>query len=130
MTMTAQKKILYVEDEPFFARTLEKMFSSAGFDVAIAKDGEEGLATAAREKPDLILLDLLLPKVDGFEVLRKLREDPATKTLPVIILSNLGSDEDRRRTSELGANEFFVKALMDPKKLVLQVKGMLGIAGT
>jgi DNA-binding response OmpR family regulator len=122
------KRILYVEDEPFFASTLDKIFSGAGFSVAIAKDGEEGLALAGKERFDLILLDLLLPKVDGFEVLRRLKADQATRDVPVVVLSNLGSDEDKRRTSELGAPLFFVKALMDPKKLVTHIEHMVGSA--
>ncbi len=124
--MSEQKKILYVEDEAFFAKTLEKMFSSAGFSITIAEDGEKALTHIQNDHFDLVLLDLLLPKVDGFEVLRQLRTAPATKNLPVIILSNLGSDEDKQKTDALGATHFYVKALMDPKKLVVEVKTLLG----
>lgn len=119
-------KILYVEDEAFLGKTMATMLEKAGYSVTVAPDGEEGLNAVKREKTDLVLLDLLLPKIDGFEVLRRIKEDPLTKDIPVIVLSNLGAKEDEERTKKLGARAHFVKALVDPRKLVQHVHSLLG----
>lgn len=124
---TMQKRILYVEDEDFFAKTLSRSLEHLGCEVVVAKDGEEGLAYIQKERFDLILLDLLLPKVDGFEVLRILREDPATKTLPVVVVSNLFSDEDQKKVNAFGVKHYFVKAFTDPRTIVSYVGRSLGI---
>jgi DNA-binding response OmpR family regulator len=124
----AKKKIIYIEDEPFFGKTLEHLFTEAGFDIDIATDGESGLAKAEKNGYDLVLLDLVLAKMDGFEVLKRLTEGEKTKRVPVIVLSNLGSEADVEKTKALGAKEHFVKVTMDPRKLVQVVKEFLGIA--
>jgi DNA-binding response OmpR family regulator len=117
-------KILYAEDELFLAGVLSQFLTKAGFDLRIAKDGEEALKQAA-EKPDLILLDLILPKVDGFGVLTALKADPELSKIPVIILSNLGSDEDREKASALGAEAYFVKASLSPQEVVDRVRNIV-----
>lgn len=117
--------VLYVEDEPFLGKTLQRLLSEAGFSASVALNGEEALERAKSETFNLILLDLLLPKVDGFDVLKRLKEDPKTKMIPVIVLSNLGTPEDMEKTKALGAKNHFVKVTMDPRKLVAYVKALL-----
>lgn len=119
-------KVLYVEDEKFFADTVEKVLSAAGYSVKQANDGAEGLKIAREWHPNLILLDLLLPKIEGFEVLRQLKTDLATKDIPIIILSNLNSSDDVKKATDLGAKHFFVKAVTMPTNIVNMVKGVVG----
>lgn len=120
-------KVLYVEDEKFFADTIEKMLTAAGYTVFLADDGEKGLALAKAEKPDIILLDIILPKMDGKEVLKQLKADATTKAIPVLVLSNLNSEEDVKQTKDLGAVDFFVKALTMPTAIVATVKQIIGL---
>lgn len=90
------KKILFVEDEPTLQKTLGDFLKKSGYEIISALDGEEGIRKAEDEKPDLILLDLILPKMEGFDILRKLKLDLKTKDIPVIILTNLESAKDRK----------------------------------
>ena len=115
-----------MEDEPFFAGTMSRLLTEAGYTTAVAGDGEEGLALIAREKPDLVLLDLVLPKIDGKEVLKRLKSDPLTKGIPVFVLSNLSAETDQRETIALGAAGFFVKAMTLPSAIVEAIKKHLG----
>lgn len=126
--MPVDKRVLYIEDEKFFADTVEKVLSTVGYSVKQANDGEVGLKIAREWKPDLILLDLLLPKIEGFEVLKQLQADLATKGIPIIILSNLNSEDDVKKATELGARHFFVKAVTMPTNIVNMVKGVVGEA--
>lgn len=121
------KRVLYVEDEKFFADTMEKLLKNAGYDVSLADDGEKGLALAKAEKPAVILLDLILPKIEGREVLRQLKADPETKNIPVVVLSNLNSEEDVKKVKDLGAVHFFVKALTMPTTILATVKEIVGL---
>lgn len=122
----ATKRVLYIEDEKFFADTVEKVLKAAGYDVRLAADGEVGLALAREWHPDLILLDLILPKVEGFEVLQKLKSDLATQRIPVVVLSNLSSDTDVEKATALGAQTFCIKAVTLPAAIVAHVRGILG----
>ena len=124
-TATQKKKVLYIEDEPFFASTISNQLSEAGYDVQTAVDGESGLELAQKDIPDLVLLDITLPKMDGKEVLRRLKDDEKTKSIPVIILSNLSALEDEREAAALGAQAFFVKALSLPSEIVDVVRVQL-----
>ncbi len=126
--MSSDIRILYIEDEKFFADTVEKVLSGVGYSVKQAADGELGLKIAREWKPSLILLDLLLPKVEGFEVLRQLKTDLATQSIPIIILSNLNSGDDVKKATDLGAKHFFVKAVTMPTNIVNMVKGVVGEA--
>lgn len=103
------KKILIVEDEAVLLNVLKDRFESEKWDVQTAEDGEAAVETINKRKFDLVLLDLLLPKKDGFEVLKEVRENPELKDLPIVVLSNLGSDEDIKKALNLGANDYFVK---------------------
>lgn len=119
-------RIVYIEDEPFFAGTMSRLLTEAGYTTALADDGEKGLALVEKEKPDLVLLDLVLPKLDGKEVLKKLKADPATKDIAVIVLSNLSAEADQREVEQLGAAGFFVKAMTLPSVVVDAVRKRLG----
>lgn len=104
------KKILFIEDEPSLQEVLTSALKKRGFEVEGALDGASGLALARSLKPDLVLLDLILPKMDGFEVLEKIKQDPAIKETPVIVLTNLENDQDVERVLALGAFNYLVKA--------------------
>ncbi|MEN9390247.1 MAG: hypothetical protein RLZZ283_347 [Candidatus Parcubacteria bacterium] len=125
--MAVAQKVLYIEDEKFFADTLENVLSQIGYDVKQAADGEIGLKVAREWMPDLILLDLLLPKVEGFEVLRQLKADLGTSKIPVVVLSNLNSESDVKKAKELGALHFFVKAVTMPTSISSTVKEIVGL---
>ncbi len=120
------KKILFIEDESALQKAVTEVLIAEGYQVFSALDGEIGVALALREHPDLILLDLVLPKKDGFEVLAALKKDPGTVRTPVIILSNLGDVGDVERTVELGATTFLVKTNYKLEEVVKKVKNILG----
>lgn len=114
--------ILIVEDEEFLVRTLQDNLVSEGFKVDAAMDGEEALSKLAKDKPDLILLDLLLPKKDGFYVLNQVKQNPEWKLIPVIVLSNLGGDTEIKKALEMGADDYFVKSQHPIQEVVEKVK--------
>lgn len=115
-------KLLIVEDEVTLAKVLEEKFKKEDFEVRLAFDGEEAIAVAEKFKPDFVLLDLLLPKKHGLEVLKKLKRDPELKHAPVIVLSNLDTDEDIKKSLALGAVDYFVKVQHPIKEIVEKVK--------
>jgi len=104
------KKILFVEDESALQETFKDFLNQEGYQMVSALDGEIGLRLAKTEKPDLILLDLILPKKDGFEVLEELKKEEGTKDIPVIVLTHLEEMEDVQKAIELGARDYLVKA--------------------
>ena len=104
------KKILVVEDEATLQKALNDVLSGEGFDVVSALDGEKGLQMAKDEKPDIVLLDIILPKMDGFEVLTRLKSMDETKEVPVIILTNLSDLDNIQKALDLGATTYLVKA--------------------
>ena len=122
-------KILVVEDEAVLQRALADMLAETEFEVAQATDGEQAIEKAHSEKPDLILLDLILPKKHGLEVLQALKTDDATKHIPVIILTNLEDKDDISRALELGAKTYLVKANYDMKEVIAKVREALPRAG-
>ena len=105
-----KKRILICEDEPDMRNILKSMVESADYEVLEAEDGEKGVDVAFQKIPDLILLDLKMPKMNGFEVLEKLKYNPATQNIPVIILSNLDQEQDISKAKALGAVDYLVKA--------------------
>lgn len=107
------KKIAIVEDDKFLGGIISKKISSEGGTTVLIGNGEQAVATIAKESPDVLLLDLLLPGMSGFDILKDLRHNDATKKLPVIVFSNLGSKEDMVRAQALGANAFLIKATFD-----------------
>jgi len=117
------KKILIAEDEEVLLNVLKDRFEAEGWEVTTARDGEEAVESIKKIRPDLVLLDLLMPKKDGFEVLKEIRGDPEFKTLPIIVvLSNLGSDEDIKKALALGANDYFVKTQHPMSEIVEKAK--------
>jgi len=120
-------RILLVEDEPFLSSLLKNRLEKEGFEVALARDGDEALSSIRAGKPDLVLLDLILPKKSGFELMDEIRKDPKTqaKDLPIIIISNLGQPEDVSRGQELGAAKYFIKAKTSIDDLVQKIKDFL-----
>lgn len=120
--MTNSGRVLVVEDDRFLRRACEASLRQRGFDVISATEGEEGLQLAQTEPyPDVVLLDLLMPKLPGMEVLRALKLNPATASIPVVILSNSSRDEDKQRALQLGAAGYYVKANLSLKELAAQV---------
>jgi len=120
------KKILIVEDDTFLRELISQKLSNEGYDITEAADGEQGLKELEKEKPDLILLDLILPGLDGFEFLSKLKEDAQLSGVPVIILSNLGQKDDIEKALQMGADDYLIKAHFTPGEIVNKVKGVLG----
>jgi DNA-binding response OmpR family regulator len=119
------KKILIVEDDRFLRELIARKLRTEGYDIKEAIDGEEGVKRAKEEKPDAILLDLILPGINGFEVLAKIKEDPATASIPVIILSNLGQREEIERGLKLGATDYLIKAHFTPGEIIEKIKNVL-----
>ena len=121
-------QVLLVEDDTFLANIYKTKFEMEGFRVSVSVDGEAGLADAKKKKPNIILLDILLPKMDGFVVLSKLKEDPATKKIPVILLTNLGQKDDVEKGLELGAVDYLIKAHFKPSETVDKVRSALKLS--
>jgi len=117
--------ILIAEDEDFLVRTLKDNLDSEGYTVYVAKNGEEAIQKIKEKKPDIILLDLLMPKKDGFYVLEEVKSNPDWKLIPVIVLSNLGEDESIKRALEAGADDYFVKSQHPIQEVVEKVKDYL-----
>ncbi|MFA5935696.1 MAG: response regulator [Patescibacteria group bacterium] len=121
-----KQHILLVEDDGFLASIYAQKLELEGFDVSLATNGEDGLRLAGKDTPALILLDLIMPRLDGFQVLEKLKQDAATKAIPVLILSNLGQREDVERCMALGAAGYVIKAHSLPHETVAKIKEILG----
>ncbi len=119
------KTILFIEDEAAIQKTLGEALRNRGYEVKSATDGEAGLRLAKSESPDIILLDLILPKMHGLEVLEKLRQDDKTKDLPVIILTNLENIGEVERAIELGTTTYLVKANYSLEEVIDKVKKAL-----
>lgn len=118
-------KVLIVEDEDVLAKVLQEKMEMSGYDVAVAVDGEDALRMAASSKPDVIVLDLLLPKKNGFEVLDALKKDGELKMIPVVVVSNLGEDSDIKRALSLGAADYYVKSEHPINEIVEKVKNVI-----
>lgn len=122
------KKILIIEDDHNLIELYETKFKIEKYKVIVAHDGSEGLVEAANQLPDVILLDILMPKVNGFEVLKILKNTPKIKDIPVLVYTNLGSsdsDEKRELAFSLGAADYLVKALHEPNVIVERVNSLL-----
>jgi len=119
------KKILFIEDESALQKSLGDLLREKGFEVISAVDGKTGLRLAKESLPDLILLDLILPRMHGLELLKKLKEDKNTKNIPVIILTNLENISDIEKAIELGATTYLVKANYSLEEIAEKVKKAL-----
>ena len=118
-------KILVVEDDKFLRELITQKLAREGYDVKESVDGEEGVIKVKEEKPDVILLDLILPGIDGFEVLAKIKEDPEVENIPVVILSNLGQRDDVERGLKLGAVDFLIKAHFTPGEIIEKIEKIM-----
>ena len=125
-TDTVMKTILFIEDESALQKTFGEILQQEGYEMISALDGEIGLKLAKTKSPDLILLDLVLPRVHGFEVLKKLKEDKETKDIPVIVLTNLEEMGDIDKAIELGATTYLVKTQYSLEEVVEKIKKALG----
>ncbi|HTC19399.1 MAG TPA: response regulator, partial [bacterium] len=117
--------ILIVEDQQGFRRIYHDVLVNDGYEVMEAQDGEEGWNMVKEHKPNLVLLDLGLPKVDGFEVLKRIRADAETKHIPIIIFSVLGEQKDVKKGLEMGANDYTVKGFYTPRQILSKIKGLM-----
>ncbi len=121
-TFSTKPKILLAEDDKYISRAYKDGLERAGFKVIIAFDGEEAMQKIKAEKPDLVLLDLVMPVKNGFEVLEELRIDGELSEIPVVILSNLGQESDIKKGKELGAVDYLIKANFSMKEVIEKVK--------
>ena len=117
--------VLIIEDDKFLRDLLVLKLKKEGFKISEAVEGEEGLKKAKSERPDVIILDLIIPGMDGFAFLEALKKDPAIEAIPVIVLSNLGQHEDIERAKALGAKDYMVKAQLTPIEVVERIKTVL-----
>ncbi len=124
-TRELKKTILLIEDDTFLSGMYVTKLSLEGFDVQIAGDGEAGVREVKAVLPDIVLLDILLPKKDGFTVLKEIKEDPKVKHIPVVLLTNLGQKDDVDRGLSLGAADYLIKAHFMPSEVVDKVKKIL-----
>ncbi|MBI3589412.1 MAG: response regulator [Candidatus Liptonbacteria bacterium] len=119
------KKVLVIEDDRFLSSLMKARLEKEGFSTLQAFDGEEAFGILKQNKPDLIILDLIMPKVSGFELLENISVDPYISKIPVMILSNLGQDSDIEKVKRLGATKYFVKVKTSIDDLITKVKDLL-----
>jgi CheY-like chemotaxis protein len=120
-----KKYILIIEDDKFYDNIFQKKFLMAGYDLTIATDGLKGVEQAIQRKPDIILLDLIMPNQDGFETIQKLKANPGLQNVPIIVLSNLGQANDIEKAKQLGAVDYIVKASISLQEVVDKVTDYL-----
>lgn len=119
------KKILWVEDDDFLAGMIAKKLLTIGVDFDRASDGESALRSIDTKKPDIVMLDIMLPNMSGTEVLQRIKENPDTKNTPVVMLSNLSQSDDLEKAKELGATKFLVKASMTLDEIISEMENIL-----
>ena len=120
------KKILLIEDERIMVNLLEKKLTKEGYDVSVAWDGKEGLKKARKESLDLILLDIIMPKMGGFEVMEEIAKDKELKKIPIIIISNSGQPVELERAKELGVKDWLIKTEFNPQEVLDKVVKQIG----
>ena len=120
------KKILLIEDEQLMIELLERRLIQEGYEVAVAKDGVEGLEKMKEVKPDLILLDIIMPRMGGFEVMEKMNENEEFKKIPIIVVSNSGQPVELDRAKRLGAKDWLIKTEFDPQEVIDKVIKQIG----
>lgn len=119
------KVLLVIEDDPLVSRMYQKALTFEGFDIVMAQDGREGLEKAKKTKPDLILLDIMMPRMNGMEVLERLKVDAELKDIPVVMLTNLAGTQDAENAVKRGAIAYLVKSEYKPKEIADKVKQLL-----
>ena len=122
-------KILIVEDDPLISRMYQKVLKFEGMEVISSENGSDGLAAAAQHKPDLILLDIMMPKMNGIEVLEALKADETTNAIPVVMLTNLSGTADAQNAMNKGAVDYLVKSQFKPKDVAGKVKEIMAKVG-
>lgn len=127
MSSPSDYKILIIDDDPFILDMYVLKFKETGFQVEIARDGKDGLQKIKTLKPDLVLLDIVMPQADGFEVLQSLNKEKLLGQVQVILLTNLGQKDDVERGLNLGAKDYIIKAHFTPSEVVEKVKNILNI---
>ena len=120
--MDKQKTVLVAEDDSLYASVYQNKLTKEGYNVVVVANGMDAVKKAVELKPNLILMDLIMPEMDGFTALEKIKSNPATKKLKVIVTSNLGQDSDIKRAKDLGAEEYFVKANISIQELIEKIK--------
>lgn len=115
-------KILFIEDDPLIVKIYTTRLTADGYEVYSADNGEEGIKLAETRTPDLIVLDIMMPKIDGFGVLERLRSEEKTKNVPILVYSNLAQEEEINRAKQIGATEFIIKANLSPTEMVAKIK--------
>jgi len=124
---TKGKKVLIVEDDSLLLKVMSESFLNENFEVATAENGLEVMDAVKKFSPDIILLDLIIPGIDGFAVLKQLKADDKTKNIPVVVTSNLGEQSDVKSTKALGADEYFIKSNVEMSKIIQYVKDKLNV---
>lgn len=120
-------KVLLVEDDPLLVKMYKAKFEKEGFEVLVAEDGQDGYTKGITESPDFIVLDVMMPKLSGIEMLSLLRADPKGQDVGVLVLSNLTSTQEETRAKALGAKDYLTKANFTPGQIVEKVKSYLGM---
>jgi CheY-like chemotaxis protein len=120
------KKILIIEDEEIMLNLLQKKLTKEDYEVSVARDGDEGIRVMKEVKPDLILLDIIMPKMGGFEVMEEMNKDEELKKIPVIIISNSGQPVELDRAQKLGAKDWLIKTEFDPQEVIDKVIKQIG----
>jgi len=126
MLKARSKKILLIEDEELILNLLQRKLEKEGYKVSIARDGKEGLEKMIKNPPDIILLDIVMPRMDGFEVMEEVRKDKNLKMIPIIIISNSGQPVELDRAKKLGARDWLIKTEFDPKEVITKIKQQIG----
>jgi len=121
----AKAKVVWIEDDEFLNSLITRKLVSEGYDVQAALNGEEGIKLIQKDLPDVILLDILLPEMNGYDVLEKIKSTPETKDVPVILFSNLASKEDIDKGYNLGASKFLIKSSLVPDEIVGEIEEVL-----
>jgi len=120
------KKILMIEDERIIVDLLKRKLEKEGYQVSVGRDGVEGLEKMRKDKPELILLDIVMPRMGGLEVMEKMRDDDELKDIPIVVISNSGQPIELDRAKKLGAKDWLVKTEFDPQEVIRKVKKQIG----
>jgi len=120
------KKILLIEDEEIMIDLLQRKITQEGYEIRVARNGEEGLAAMKEKKPDLVLLDIIMPKMEGFEVMEHMQADKDLKKIPVIVISNSGQPVEIDRAQKMGARDWLIKTEFDPQEVIEKIKKQIG----
>ncbi len=122
-------KVLLVEDDAMIVQMYKTRMDSEGWEVFSTDRGSEALKIAKENKPDIILLDIILPEIDGFTILKELRADSDTKNIPVLMLTNLGQESDQNRGKEMGVDGYFIKSQHTPGDVIVKIESLISAQG-